>query len=421
MVQYQCVDLNTAVLINQCPLYTNTSTACPLQTDPTILTKIWCEPSLMSLKCSSPNVIQIVCAYYGIDSSYECPGGFYYGAPTSCYSLSSRQKVFSRCNGKTSCEILGNPNFQVSGFADPCNGFSKILYVQYRCISSSVLAVTTTSSKTSSQYNYQQQVPPAPLSLLENNILPLSSCNLIASSPYVPVFLNNQSMSFEYLIYQQVSCLGSTISLLCPPSSVIHIYSAYFGIQSNTFAPICFIKSIQQPTQCYFTQSFDYINSTCEYQQSCSIVADPDLLGDACPAYTQKQLLIQYQCVDKEILSSSINQCTVNLNPPFVCPTSNSANVQQQVWCDGDTMNITCQNGQNINILCAFYGLHPFLNETCGISSLPNIPVCFFQSSFTLIKTLCSNKSSCIENFTNYFSDPCDGQTKALLVQWQCE
>ena len=422
MVQYQCVDLTSAILINQCPLNTNTSTACTAQTDPSILISIWCEPSIMSIKCPSPNLIQIVCAYYGIDSSYQCPGGFYYGAPTSCYSASSGKKVFTRCNGKSSCEILGNPNFQVSGFADPCNGFSKILYVQYRCISSSALAATTTSTTTSSQFN-SQQVPSASLSLVENNILPFGSCNSIASTPYVPVFLNNQSLtSFEYLINQQIGCLGSTIYLLCPAKSVIHIYSAYFGIQSTSSAPVCFIKSVQQPTQCYYTQSFDYINSTCEYQQSCTIFADPEILGDACPAYSQKELLIQYQCVDSDILSSTINQCTTDLSPPFVCPTLNSTDIQQQIWCDGDTMNITCQNSKNINVLCAFYGLHPTLNTTCGISLLsPNIPVCFFHSSFTFIQTLCSNNTSCLlENFANYFTDPCDGQTKALLVQWQC-
>jgi hypothetical protein len=119
LLQYQCVDQATYLKINRCPLNITTSTACPYQNDSTIQTKIWCEPSIMFIQCNNSNLIQIVCAFYGIDNDYKCPSGFYYGAPTSCYSNSAKQKIISKCNGKSSCQILGNPNYQVSGFSDP--------------------------------------------------------------------------------------------------------------------------------------------------------------------------------------------------------------------------------------------------------------------------------------------------------------
>ena len=413
MIQYQCMDLNTMFNINQCPLNTNTNSACPiLKNDSSVQTEIWCEPSLMQIQCPSPFLIQIVCAYYGIDSNYQCPSGFYYGAPTSCYSNTAKQKVITKCNGKTICQILGNPNYQVSGFSDPCNGFSKILYIQYKCVSS---IMTTTTSKTATN---SLQIPP-----FQSYIKPSGSCDTIASSPYVPMFLNETLLSFEYLITQQIGCVGSVLVLTCPVGSVIHIYSAYFGIQMNTYVQACFINSGEQPTMCYLTQSFDYINSTCEYQQICSVAADPDLLGDACAVYTQKELVVQYQCVDSNVLNTTINQCYKgsSLMAPSICPTLKPGQ-NEQTWCEDSVMNITCENNKKIKILCAFYGLHPSIGSSCSsMSSLAHIPVCYFQSSFSILSSICLDKSSCVmSQFATNFTDPCSGQPKGLFVQWEC-
>ena len=61
-----------------------------------------------------------------------CIGGNYIGAPTSCYANSAKEQVI-------------NPNYQQSGFIDPCYGFSKILYIQYKCVSPSSLTTTTST------------------------------------------------------------------------------------------------------------------------------------------------------------------------------------------------------------------------------------------------------------------------------------
>ena len=74
-----------------------------------------------------------------------CIGGNYIGAPTSCYANSAKEQVITTCNGRTSCSIIGNPNYQQSGFIDPCYGFSKILYIQYKCVSPSSLTTTTST------------------------------------------------------------------------------------------------------------------------------------------------------------------------------------------------------------------------------------------------------------------------------------
>jgi hypothetical protein len=415
MIQYQCIDNNrTLNILNQCPINKETSSACPYQNDSSIQILQLCEPSFMKINCTSPSVIQIVCAYYGIDSSYQCSGGNYAGAPTSCYSNSAKQTIISACNGRTSCQFNGNPDYQ-SNFADPCYGFSKIMYVQYRCINSSSLLTTTATASTITTTS----LPNCP-----NYVKPNGSCSTIASSPYTPVFLTANQTSFNYPIMQKIVCSGSSINIICPVNTVIHVYSAYYGIQSGTLLSSCFLISGEKPELCYLTSSFAYINSTCEYQQTCLVTANTATLGDACSSYNEKQLLIQYQCVDIYALNSTINQCNqVNSTVPSICPTIVSNATNQQVWCQNSTMNITCSANKTITIECAFYGLEPSLSTSCGISSLAtNIPVCYLKSSFTSIETLCTNKTSCfLNNFSTYFNDPCSSQTsEALFVQWRC-
>lgn len=428
MIQYQCVDHNTVVQLNQCPVNRNTSTACPSQNDSTVITNRWCEPSIMTIQCPAPSVIQIVCAYYGIDSDFQCPSGYSIGAPTACYSTSSRQIVVSACEGRTSCQINGNPNYQRSNFSDPCNGFSKILFVQHRCINVTTMTTTTSTTSLSNVVT---------LPFCQNLVTPAGACSSIATSPYVPSFLTPNQTSFTYPIMQQIVCLGSEANLVCPLNTVIHIYSAYFGIQSATSVPGCFLGTLEKPAMCYYTKSSNYISTTCENKQTCAIVADTTILGDACPNSIEKQLLVQYQCVDSYALNSTISNCiTANATAPLICPSVNVTNtnvssnltitanstMNQQVWCDGQRLNITCANSRNITILCAYYGLHPALSASCGISSmLPDVPVCYFKSSFTQLNALCSNKRTCtINSLSSYFSDPCDGQTKGLFVQWRC-
>lgn len=143
----------------------------------------------------------------------------------------------------------------MSNFTDPCNGFSKLLYVQYKCVSPTTLTTTTTSTFPSTTTT---------LPYCASYVTPTGSCSSIASSPYTPTFVTANQTSFNYPVMQQVVCLGSSVDLVCPANTVIHIYSAYFGIQSSTSVSTCFITSSEQPAMCYYTSSFSYINSTCK-------------------------------------------------------------------------------------------------------------------------------------------------------------
>jgi hypothetical protein len=135
------------------------------------------------------------------------------------------------------------------------------MFIQYRCLSSNASILKKTSTIFPVMLNNNSNEFSSNI-LFENNIMPIGSCDSIAFSPYTPLFLNqSNSISFEYSINQQITCTGSTSVLICPLNTVIHIYAAYFGIQSATLIKSCFISSSDLP-ECYFTQSFDYINSS---------------------------------------------------------------------------------------------------------------------------------------------------------------
>jgi hypothetical protein len=139
--------------------------------------------------------------------------------------------------------------------------------------------------------------------------------------------------------------------------------------------------------------------------------------------FLKKQLYIQYQCLNQEFLSTITKKCTMNKNIPDICPqsiTEKSSNLNENVWCDGSTMNITCKNDQVIDIICSFYGIHPSL-KTCNIPTLANRPVCYYASSKLRLKQVCNQQSSCsVSNFNMVFKDACAGLDKALFVQWKC-
>jgi hypothetical protein len=253
-------------------------------------------------------------------------------------------------------------------------------------------------------------------------------------SPYEPEFLyNSTEVYFGYAIYQQIVCQASRLIILCPLDLVIHVFSAYYGIQSTTMSSTCAAttSSGEQPAKCYIPKALDSMRETCESKSSCQLRASANSLGggDYCPSYS-KQLFVQYQCIHPTVLNTTLSKCpSLDSTIPPICSASSTLSntsigvgqVQSNTWCDGSSMSIKCATGKSISILCAFYGIHPSI-DACNIQSLVNIPVCYFASSQTLVSNLCNGQSSCsIDTLSSFFAlDPCVGLDKALFVQWMC-
>ncbi len=261
------------------------------------------------------------------------------------------------------------------------------------------------------------------------------------ASPHVPKFqANATASSLDYPIYQQIVCNVGKLILTCPQADgvplVIHVYGAYYGIQHDTAVKQCLGALSGEigpgggeiPKMCFFSNTFAKMQTLCENKELCMIDASVNKLGDPCPHFN-KQLFIQYQCMDRselQFLNANCGERVESKEIPFVCPLAPNANatgeIFERTWCDGSSMNIQCgfEGNETIEILCAFYGIHTSLTS-CNIQNLANPPICYLQSSFEYVATTCDGNSTCtIDSFTTTFSDPCIGFDKALYVQWKC-
>lgn len=124
----------------------------------------------------------------------------------------------------------------------------------------------------------------------------------------------------------------------------------------------------ESPTFCFYRNTFDRINETCEGNENCSISISVNNFGDPCSGFN-KQMFIQYQCLDRQTLNN-INNCPLvnnnnnnnkNLQLPSICPSV--AEATRLTWCEPSTMYISCPIGEVIEIICSFYGIDSVL--TC--------------------------------------------------------
>ena len=208
---------------------------------------------------------------------------------------------------------------------------------------------TTTSTTTTTSQWCQTTTTPAQSQIIS------SSYTCPYNTPYVAQFLSLANWySYGYLINQQIACSNSIINLVCPTNQFIHIYAAYFGIQAKTLSN-CVTLSATSPTNCFNKAVFTTINSTCEYQNNCTIIATVSRLGDPCFG-NSKQLLIQYQCIDVNTINI-LNQCPINTNTSSACPYLNDSSIQEVQLCEPSIMTIQCTAPSLIQIVCAYYGI----------------------------------------------------------------
>lgn len=177
-----------------------------------------------------------------------------------------------------------------------------MLLVQWQCISTTT--TTTTSTTTTTKSTSSNSCANTTISL--NGKCPDTN----SFSPYEPTYLTNStSTSFGYPIYQEIVCENSVIVLKCPTNLVLHIYAAYYGVQTQTSTETCRnstgLESGTFPTMCYIWEGFKIVNASCEYQNVCKLRVTTTILGgpDLYPSIG-KQLLIQVTIPSISFISS---------------------------------------------------------------------------------------------------------------------
>lgn len=163
------------------------------------------------------------------------------------------------------------------------------------------------------------------------------------------------SYLYGYPIQQTLSCYGSKLEIRCPTSQIIHILSAYYGIQPTYNLNYCSqTQSLQ--TACFFEETYEYIDSLCEQKQTCSMTVNLNYFGDPCIGSSNKQLFVQFVCLDSSAYEL-VSSCPSS-NATSICPPIGNDEAQfEQNWCQPSIANITCPENKVINITCAFYGV----------------------------------------------------------------
>ena len=406
MIQYQCLDFKTYNRVKSCTRNLSRKPICPILLNTTNLyfEQKWCEPTTMSINCNWGFVINIICSFYGIDPNFKCESGYYNGSPNICYSDSFLQ-VNSTCSGRQNCSLNGNPSFE-KYLINACNGYTNTLYIKWEC----VLNVFHNNLKQIDDYK--------PKICLHNDThAPTGQCSNI--SKYEPEFLISPNVSnFEYPIYEKVICNGGKVVIKCLNSYFIHIFSAYYGIQFKTQTS-CIHQTTEVPTKCYFPSAFTKLSQTCDYKNECEINATSTFFNSTNLCHNSKQLVIQYQCISSYALNI-ISKCSSNNQIPLICPelNQNDSTIHQNTWCSisNGTIIIKCRQNQTIDVICSFYGHHPYIKE-CSIPK--DSPICYFNSSYEIVKKTCNGLNSCSIQLSSMQS--CCIGSKTFQIQWRCK
>lgn len=211
---------------------------------------------------------------------------------------------------------------------------------------------------------------------------------------YYPSYLQTSTAyNYGYPIMQTIVCYGAVLELACPSGQLLHVYAAYYGIQDATNTRQC--SSSDVFNTCFGKYGLDFVKGTCESQPICALNVLDSYFGEPCVGLDNRQLFVQYQCVDVAA-AAGLKKCPSNVQVPSICAQSKSQTglLYQNYSCEPDTVYVTCPANQSIRILCAFYGVDA--NVRCkGRYYAPDLQTCYSSSSYAKVAAQCNGKSSC--------------------------
>ena len=90
-------------------------------------------------------------------------------------------------------------------------------------------------------------------------------------------------------------CTGLTQNILCPSAQLLQIKTAFYGKQQNRDCSGRFVPDPEHT--CFSRDTFRAVKNMCEGQQSCDLIAEPDIYGSTtCEPWVQKYLQVDYIC-----------------------------------------------------------------------------------------------------------------------------
>ena len=279
-----------------------------------------------------------------------------------------------------------------------------------------IKSTISTESINETTLTFEQTTSPSCIDAISSASVTLNSSICTTISSYQPSF--EYSFYFGYPILQIIGCNNAKIVLNCPQNHFLNIYSAYYGIQSQTQTLCTLSSSINSPSVCFRSDSFNLIYSLCQNKTSCYLYSNRAYFGDPCTGFDNKQLLVQYQCVDKLTLAR-LNSCPKITKVNSECPSLTSPFQYQQTWCDFTKITLTCLNNKILKILCAVYGIDPNI-RSCGLYYTGSPTSCNSFSTLNKIREACNNKINCSLNI-NLLNNICPkSYAPILIIQYEC-
>ncbi|XP_071944417.1 uncharacterized protein [Antedon mediterranea] len=90
----------------------------------------------------------------------------------------------------------------------------------------------------------------------------------------------------------------------------------------------------------------------------------------------------------------------------------------KEIICEGQTHQITCTNGGNIQVISAHYGRYEPGSVYCPHSSSPAHSCGYDTSEYA--SNLCNDMNSCSVRSFSMYGDPCPGIYKYMEVDYTC-
>ncbi|KAI3388302.1 hypothetical protein SNEBB_007449, partial [Seison nebaliae] len=414
-----------------------------------------CDGQKLKLKCTKQDaLIHIISAFYGkpeSDTKYGyCQKRDFTEAKFPCYSTSVVENLRNVCENKKVCQI-DVANQMV--FDDSCGKIGNHLVVKFVCV-----------------YPFEK-IPE--IKDVEGNDVPIDSPEAELIEPIeetlkdvpeenIPSVIEENYDSLESpkepITSTKPVCDGDTVRLICEEDETLHIISAFYGkVEADKGYGNCPAKDFfPEQFPCYDAKVLGRIQDMCEERKDCSImVSSESFQSSICPK-VRKNLVVNFVCVKHPKFVSYVGSTVPESSPtaldkldylklpdvqdktpeeleeiiPDIYDKTLSEKPKENVTrtepvCDGQTVELRCNNGELMHIVSAYYG-KPRVNQKYGnCLSIDQNSVkypCYSAKTLEKVTEICEFTQSCQVEPEKLLSPTtqCGGIVQHLIVEFVC-
>uniref|UniRef100_A0A8C5AGX3 SUEL-type lectin domain-containing protein n=1 Tax=Gadus morhua TaxID=8049 RepID=A0A8C5AGX3_GADMO len=196
------------------------------------------------------------------------------------------------------------------------------------------------------------------------------------------------------LVHLSYLCCCINESLISPTDQgVVSVLTVFYGRKNRQTCEEAIDKDKLENTECSKTGAFEALANRCNGKKVCEV--DKEIFSDPCPE-TYKYIQTTYTCLP----------------------------AHHVVACEDSEVKLSCDSGQTIALIGAFYGR---TDRTTCIYGVPdgqfNNITCSTPTANQVVTERCKGKSNCNFHAKNsmFGDDPCKGTYKYLELAYMCK